>query len=202
MASRWHLGADLASVAGNAGRANEIGLGKCIAGRVLRSGKKGGSDVAYGGKGKGSTIHLITESCTGIPLALDVTSAAVHELCVALAVVDAIQVQPPNRRFPRHPKCLIADRGYDSMPFRHALRQRGIQPVIPARIWKKTKPKCGRPRGSFRANRYQGRWKIERTHAWMDNYRRVAVRWDRTTKAFKAWTTLACIMICLNNILR
>jgi transposase len=201
MVSRRHLGADLASVAGNVGRANQIELGKRFAGRVLRSGKKGGSDVAYGGKGKGSTIHLITDRA-GIPLALDVTSAAVHELCVALAVVEAIHVHPPNRRFPRHPKCLIADRGYDSMPFRNALRQRGIQPVIPARKWKNNKPKSGRPRGSFKPNRYQGRWKIERTHAWMDNYRRVAVRWDRSTSAFKAWTTIACIMICLNNILR
>jgi transposase len=202
MVSRRHLGADLVRLARYLGRADQVKLGECVAGRVLRSGKKGGQDVAIGGKGKGSTIHLITESRAGIPLAFVVTSAAVHETRVACAVVDAIHVQPRSRKFPRRPKYLIADRGYDSMPLRNAIRQRGIQPIIPARKWKDTKPKPGRPRGSYQPNRYQGRWKIERTHAWMDNFRRVAVRWDHSTAAFKAWTTLSCIMICLNNILR
>ena len=62
--------------------------------------KKGGEDVAIGGKGKGSTIHLIAESRFGIPLAFVVTSAAVHETRVACAVVDAIHVQPPIPKVP------------------------------------------------------------------------------------------------------
>jgi hypothetical protein len=41
-------------------------------------------------------------------------------------------------------------------------------------------------------------FKIERLNAWMDIYRRVAVRWDRTQQAFTAWATLACILIRMN----
>jgi transposase len=157
--------------------------------------------VGYGRKGKGSTLDLLTEG-QGLPIALEITAADVHETRPVLAMVDAIEVQPKGRRFKRRPKRLLADRGYDSMPLRRALRARSIRPIIPARIWKDRKRKAGRPPGSFAPEQYQGRWKIERTHAWMDNYRRVAVRWDHTSSAFKAWSTLACIMICLNNILR
>lgn len=176
-------------------------MGERAAGRVLRSGKKGGQDVGYGRKGKGSTLDLLTEG-QGLPIALDVTAANVHETKPVLAMVDGVHVQPKGRRFQRRPKHLIADRGYDSMPLRRALRARSIRPIIPARVWKDRKRKKGRPAGSFTPGQYQGRWKIERTHAWMDNYRRVAVRWDHTSESFKAWSIIACIMICLNNILR
>jgi transposase len=133
---------------------------------------------------------------------MEVTSATVHETKPVLAMVDRIHVQPKGRRFKRRPERLMADRGYDSMALRRQLRERAIQPIIPGRVWKDRKRKTGRPPGSFAPGRYKGRWKIERTNAWMDNYRRVAVRWDQTLNAFKAFATIACIAICLNNILR
>jgi transposase len=68
-------------------------------------------------------------------------------------------------------------------------------------------PLCKPPRetpgttpGSYAKAQYQGRWKIERGNAWMDNYRRVTTCWNRTTVAFTAFVTLACIMICLNQL--
>jgi transposase len=98
---------------------------------------------------------------------------------------------------------LIADRSYDSMPLRRALRERNIEPIIPHRRYVNPRAKHrGRPPGTYAKEQYQGRWKIERSNAWMDNYRRVAVSWDRTQTAFTAWVTLSCILICMNNIPR
>jgi transposase len=156
--------------------------------------QRGGTHVGYGRKGKGSTIHVVTDG-NGLPLAVDVTSATVYETKPVLKLLDTIRVQGSRGR----PKQLVADRAYDSMPLRLALRKRNIRPIIPGRIWKGRKRRQGRPAGSCQAGKYQGRWKIERLNAWMDNYRRVAVRWDHTLKAFKTWVILACIMICLNQ---
>lgn len=133
---------------------------------------------------------------------MEVTSATVYETKPVLAMVDHIQVQPKGRRFKRRPQQLLADRAYDSMPLRRELRLRFIRPIIPGRVWKDRKRKQGRPTGSFTPGKYVGRWKIERTNAWMDNYRRVAVRWDQSLTAFKAFVTITCIAICLNHILR
>jgi len=131
-----------------------------------------------------------------------VTAATVHETKPVLAMLDKIRVHRRRGRPQQRPARLIADRGYDSMPLRRALRERNIEPIIPRREWKGRKRRPGRPAGSFAVGRYQGRWKIERLNAWMDIYRRVAVCWDRTPTAFTAWVTLSCILICMNNILR
>jgi len=129
-----------------------------------------------------------------------VTAATVHETKPVLAMLDKIRVRRRRGRPQQRPSCLIADRGYDSMPLRRALRQRNIQPIIPRREWKGRKRRPGRPAGSFTVGRYQGRWKIERLNAWMDIYRRVAVCWDYTQAAFTAWVTLACVLICLKQL--
>ena len=173
-------------------------MGKRPAGRHVRSGKKGGAHVGYGRKGKGSTIHVVTDG-NGLPLSVEVTSATVYETKPVLKLLDSIRVRGSRGRPKQRPKQLVADRAYDSMPLRRALRKRTIQPIIPGRVWKGRKRRQGRPAGSYQAGKYQGRWKIERLNAWMDNYRRVAVRWDHTLKAFKAQVILACIMICLNQ---
>jgi hypothetical protein len=46
-----------------------------------------GEDIAYGWKGKGSTVNLLTEG-HGLPLAFLVTAANVAEVTVGLKVVD------------------------------------------------------------------------------------------------------------------
>ncbi|MBP5620901.1 MAG: transposase, partial [Thermoguttaceae bacterium] len=43
---------------------------------------------------------------------------------------------------------------------------------------------------------------IERTNAWLHNYRRVTVRYDRFLSIYKAFVTLAFIMIVLNRVMK
>jgi hypothetical protein len=52
-------------------------------------------DIAYGWKGKGSTVHLVTEG-NGLPLAFLVTAANVAEVTVGLEVVDRVRVPPAS----------------------------------------------------------------------------------------------------------
>jgi hypothetical protein len=83
--------------------------------------KKGAEDIAYGRKGKGSTIHLLTEG-NGLPLAFLVTAASVAEVTVGLKVVDRVRVPRPQGRPKQRPASLGADNGYDRADFRRDLR--------------------------------------------------------------------------------
>ena len=120
---------------------------------------------------------------------------------MALPVIDKIIVHRKGKQPRRRPKTVVADRGYDSKQLRKELRKRNIQPVIPARKRpKRKKPRAGRPVGSYQPMQYQGRWKIERAFAWLQNYRRVTVRWDWYLKHYIAWVTLACVAILMRQL--
>ena len=45
--------------------------------------------------------------------------------------------------------------------------------------------------------RYKRRWKIERLFAWLDNYRRLVVRYKRYAENFLGFVRLACVLIVL-----
>jgi transposase len=45
--------------------------------------------------------------------------------------------------------------------------------------------------------RYQRRWKLERLFAWLQNYRRIVVRYERYPENFLGMLHLACWLILL-----
>ncbi len=136
----------------------------------------------------------------GLPLAFDVTAANESEVTVGLDVVDRVRVPRPRGRPKKRPLALAADKGYDSAEFRRQLRRRGIQPSIPLRVWSGRKRKPGRPPKVHPASGC--RWKVERTHGWMDNFRRLVTRYDWYTHSYMAFVTIACFMTALSKILR
>jgi len=93
----------------------------------------------------------------------------------------------------QRPLRVIADRGYDSDRLRRRLYQRGILLIVPHRKGRKKPPlNDGRE-----LRRYRKRWKIERTFAWLSNYRRLVVRYDRHVKMYQAFFHVACVLITL-----
>ena len=46
------------------------------------------------------------------------------------------------------------------------------------------------------------RWVIERTHAWLNQYRRLIIRYERQVAHYAAFTSLACALICWNYLTR
>ncbi len=96
------------------------------------------------------------------------------------------------------PERVIADRGYDSDPLRKRLARRGIELICPHRK-NRRKP----PTQDGRAlRRYQRRWIIERTIAWLGNYRRLAVRYDRSLTVYRGFFHIACFMLVLRRVLK
>ncbi len=95
------------------------------------------------------------------------------------------------------PERLIADRGYDSNAVREWLEERGIEPIIPAR---RNNRKATHQDGR-KLRRYKHRWIIERTNAWLQNFRRLAVRYERSVVVFTAMVHLACALIIMRRVL-
>ena len=97
----------------------------------------------------------------------------------------------------RRPKRLIADRGYDSNPLRELLLKRDIEPIIPKR---RNNRKATHQDGR-KLRRYKRRWIIERTNSWLQTFRKLVVRYERSSKVFTALVHLACALTTLRRVL-
>jgi transposase len=71
----------------------------------------------------------------GTPLGAYLEAASPAEVTLLEQTLDTVAVGRPGKpgRPRKRPKRLIADRGYDSDPWRARLVRRGIEPIIPAR---------------------------------------------------------------------
>ena len=123
--------------------------------------------------GKCTKLILVVDN-QGTPIGALVASAQRAEVNLTEPTLATVKVPRAGGRPRSRPRELVADRGYDSQPFRHRLRWRGIKPCTPERRGK-------RPRSGRKANvsNYRQRWKVERTFAWLHNYRRLVVRYER-----------------------
>jgi IS5 family transposase len=86
------------------------------------------------------------------------------------------------------PAKLHADKAYDSAGKRRALRRRGIAPRIARRGIE----------SSERLGRY--RWIVERSLAWLLEFRRLGVRYERRAEILLRLPHLACALICLRSL--
>ena len=96
------------------------------------------------------------------------------------------------------PARVIADKGYDSDALRKRLRRRGIVLISPHRSNRcRTAPQDGRV-----LRRYKKRWIVERSIAWLGNFRRLVVRYDRSLTIYRAFLHIACFIITLGRVLK
>ena len=113
-------------------------------------------------------------------------SAAPHE--VTLVTETLAQVFTAER-----PQRLIGDKAYDSDPLDEELREQGIEMIAPHKSnRKKAATQDGRA-----LRRYRRRWKIERLFAWLQNFRRIAMRFDFHDENYLGFVHLGCIRILL-----
>ena len=97
-------------------------------------------------------------------------------------------IKRPRGRPRQRPHKLHADKSYDFDSKRAALRQRGIVPRI-ARRGIDASAKLGR-----------FRWVVERTLAWVAEFRRLAMRYERRGDIRLALLDLACALICFRSL--
>lgn len=130
----------------------------------------------------------------GVPLGNHLDSASPQELTLVEHALDSVAVPRGGPGRPKkRPERLIADRAYDSDPFRDSLAKRGIELICPHRR-NRAKPKRQDGR---KLRRYKRRWTIERTIGWLGNFRRLTVRWDNKIEVYRAFFHVACLLITL-----
>jgi transposase len=158
--------------------------------RAKRGGAETGRNPVDRGK-LGSKYHLIVDR-HGVPLAVRLSAANVHDSRLLEPMVDAIPalVGPRGRpgRPRKRPAKLHADKAYDSSEKRRSLRARGIAPRI-ARRGVDTSERLGRYR-----------WVVERSLAWLLGYRRLGVRYERRSDLLLGLLHLACALTCLRRL--
>jgi transposase len=115
----------------------------------------------------GSKHHLIVGR-HGIPLAATLTAGHRNDVTQLIPLIDGIGAIAGKRGRPRQrPDQVIADRGYDHDKYRRELSRQGVTPRI------------ARRRTEHGSGLGRVRWVVERTFAWLHNFRRLRIRWER-----------------------
>ena len=134
----------------------------------------------------GMKDHLLVDE-RGVPLSAMVTAANVndHVALPDLLANPIIVRHQPSRNDLQH---LCLDAAFDNETTRRRLNRESYVAHIA--------PRSGR---SDDAPPYEGgqarRWVVERTHAWLDRFRRLVVNWEKTTESRYAFLCLACALI-------
>lgn len=133
----------------------------------------------------------------GVPVGAQLASAQISEQRLAESTLEQVKVPRSGRGRPRSRlRRVIADRGYDSDPLRSRLKRRGTELIAPYR----SNNRHRRFEDKRKLRRYRKRWKIERTNAWLQNFRRIQVRYDRILTVFQGFFHFACLLITLRHL--
>ncbi len=182
-------------------RQGQLDWSMCFLDGSFAPAKRGGEKVGVTKKGKGTKWMLVVDG-TGLPLGFHLDSANKAEVRLAEQTLDTIWVSRPRGRPRRRPQNLVADRGYDSSAFRAALRRRSIAMCIPPKRRPATwRPKRGRPVVA-RKDDYRKRYKVERSFAWLGNFRRLLIRWESLFGVYRGFFAVAVLLVCVRRLTR
>jgi transposase len=129
---------------------------------------------------------VLTEA-KGIPVGLAVDGANRHDMKLVWATLDSIPVERPAPT-PEQPQGMCLDKGYDFDVVRETLKEFGFTAHIRSRG---EEAQAIKREAGFKARR----WVVERTHSWMNCFRRVLIRWDKRPDNYIAFLHFACALI-------
>jgi putative transposase len=147
-------------------------------------GEKIGANPTDHGKG-GVKRSLLTEA-HGIPLAIAIDGQRDAMKLVKPTLEDLKLARPAPTA--QQPLGLCLDKGYDYDEVRALVAEFGFTAHIRARGQEAQQAKR---EAGFRARR----WVVERTHSWMNRFRRILVRWEKLAKTYTAFLHIACAII-------
>ena len=148
-------------------------------------GKKTGPNPTDRAK-SGVKRSLLTEG-QGVPVGLVVAGANRPDMKLVKATVDSVVVKRP-RPTKKRPQGLCLDKGYDYAEVRETLKEFGFTAHIRARG---EEAQAIKRQAGFRARR----WVVERTHSWMNRFRRILIRWEKRAENYLGLLHLTCAII-------
>ena len=125
----------------------------------------------------------------GVPVGLAVDGANRHDMKLVRATVDSMPVSRPEPG-PEQPQGLCLDKGYDYAEVRDMAAEFGFTAHVRSRG---EEAKAIKREAGFKARR----WVVERTHSWLNRFRRILIRWDKSPDNYIAFLHFACALITL-----
>jgi putative transposase len=128
----------------------------------------------------------------GLPLAVTVEGANVHDTRLAAPTLDAIVIArpEPSEKAPQH---LCLDAAYLGGKTQEVIDQHQyiahIRPIDEDRAQARSGDPTRKPR----------RWVVERLHSWLNRSRRLLIRWEKYTQTYEAFLHLACALLCFRQ---
>src|SRR3989338_7838915 len=121
----------------------------------------------------------------GAPLGIVAAGANAHDKTLLASTLESRPLpEAPSTITPN----LCLDKAYDSKDIAAMLANLGFVPHIKTRGQEiKQKNRCPR----YRARR----WVVERTHSWMNRFRRILIRWEKKAANYLAFLHIACAII-------
>lgn len=142
-------------------------------------------------RGKCGTKRSLLVDGNGIPLAIVLDGANRHDMKLVERTLEAQQLVPTDlaQGQQRH---LCADKGYDYEEVRQILQAWGYVAHIPPRDERQL---MIQDIPNYRARR----WVVERTHSWMNRFRRLLIRWEKKHDNYLAMIHLAFAFISFRS---
>jgi putative transposase len=138
-------------------------------------------------RGKQGTKRSLLVEAHGIPVGLAVEGANRHDKKVAEATLESIPVDRPEPT-QESPQGMCLDKGYDYDDTRELVREFGFTAHVRARG---EEAKALKREAGSKARR----WVVERTHSWMNRFRRVLIRWEKKVENYFGMLHLVCAWI-------
>ena len=165
-------------------------LYECFIDGTFSKAKGGGDGIGCTKAGKGVKIMIMVDA-QGLPMAAYTTNASVHESGLVQELFSFMVTQEGPQR-------LIGDKAYDSDKLDRQMQDMNVEMISPHRSNRRpeTKTQDGRP-----LRRYSRRWTVERTIGWLQHFRRLCIRWEKSTTTFQAFLHLGCTLLLTNRVL-
>ena len=134
-------------------------------------------------RAKGGTKRSILTEADGVPIGLAVAGANRH---VKMLVEETLRSIPVRRPRPTKdaPQGVCMDKGYDYEDTRELVEEFGYTAHIRARGEEAQMLKRN-------ARTKARRWVVERTHSWLNRFRRILIRWEKKPENYVAMLHLA-----------
>ena len=151
-------------------------------------GKKTGKNPTD--RGKIGVKRSVLIDGRGVPIGVAVGGANVHDQKLLADTLDNIPVRRPKSK-PRRRQHLCLDKGYFGKTAEREARRRHYTPHIPPKGKHNPPPK--HRRGKAR------RWKVERTHSWLNRARRLLIRWEKKVANYLGFLHLQFAIVALRT---
>lgn len=148
-------------------------------------GKKTGPNPTDRAK-SGTKRSLLVEG-KGVPIGVTVSGANTHDKRLVEKTLESMPIGRPEPT-EESPQNICLDRGYDFPDVRELVDQWGYTAHIPRRGEDQSKRQ---KIPGYRARR----WVVERTHSWMNRFRRLLIRWEKKVENYLAMVQFACAWI-------